>query len=122
MSMVVVAEDSASFADWRRSQIANAEPPVDAQHQMAAKLFTGGACAGCHTVRGTSAHGLVGPDLTHFGSRLTIAAGMLPNTIGNLEGWISNAQAIKPGAKMPALPQFSGEQLRALAEYLSSLK
>ena len=58
----------------------------------------------CHTIRGTTAGSRVGPDLTHLASRSTIAAGMLPNTIGNLGGWIMNraiAQARQPHAAEP---------------------
>jgi cytochrome c oxidase subunit 2 len=46
---------------------------------------------------GTSAAGQVGPDLTHFASRLTIAAGTLANNKGNLAGWIADPQNMKPG-------------------------
>ena len=62
------------------------------------------------------------PDLTNVGSRSTIAAGSLPNTLGNLEAWIADAQAIKPGALMPTLTTFSGRDLRAVATYVSGLK
>jgi len=122
MRMAVVAEDSAAFAQWLRHQIDPAKPPTDETGVVGERLFVGGPCAMCHTVRGTPAQGGVAPDLTHVGSRLTIAAGTLPNTLGNLEAWIANAQALKPGAQMPPITGYSGEQLRALAEYVSSLK
>jgi cytochrome c oxidase subunit 2 len=72
-------------------------------------------------VRGTQAQGDVGPDLTHVASRLTLAGGTLPNTRGNLAGWILNPHQIKPGVKMPAVPM-SGAQLEAVVAYLESLK
>jgi cytochrome c oxidase subunit 2 len=53
-------------------------------------------------------------------SRGTIAAGALPNSVGNLGGWIANPQAIKPGAKMPIVP-LSGPQLQAVLRYLETL-
>jgi cytochrome c oxidase subunit 2 len=56
------------------------------------------------------------------GSRLTIAAGTLPTTVGNLEAWITNAKLIKPGTQMPVLAEFSGPQLRAVATYVASLR
>jgi cytochrome c oxidase subunit 2 len=68
------------------------------------------------------ARGEVGPDLTHIGSRLTIAAGTLPNSLGNIAGWIANPQALKPGAAMPTLSAYDGTELRALATYVASLK
>ncbi|HLI86770.1 MAG TPA: hypothetical protein VKV17_22885 [Bryobacteraceae bacterium] len=40
------------------------------------------------TIRGTLAQGRVGPDLTHVGSRHTLAAGTLNNNTANLEAWI----------------------------------
>jgi cytochrome c oxidase subunit 2 len=75
----------------------------------------------CHTVRGTQATGRVGPDLTHIASRLTLASGTLPNTRGNLAGWIENPDRIKPGTKMPAIPLDAG-RLQAIVTYLESLK
>lgn len=79
-------------------------------------------CSMCHTVRGTPAAGTSGPDLTHVGSRATLAAGTLPNNVGALAGWIGASQHIKPGNPMPSFDQWSGEELRAVATYLESLK
>jgi cytochrome c oxidase subunit 2 len=85
-------------------------------------LFERQACSLCHTVRGTEAKAQVAPDLTHVGSRSTIAAGTLPNTLGNLEAWIANAQSLKPGTRMPTLTTLGGRELLALATYVASLK
>ena len=80
-------------------------------------------CGGPHAlIRGTPANGLAGPDLTHVGSRRTRGAGILPNNPGTMAGWIADAQAIKPANRMPAYHQFSGEELRALSDYMVSLK
>jgi cytochrome c oxidase subunit 2 len=84
-------------------------------------VFIRSACAACHTIRGTGAGGALGPDLTHVGSRRTIAAGTLPNNFGNLAGWIGNPQALKPGVIMPAVP-LRPEELRAVVSYLHSLQ
>ena len=78
-------------------------------------------CGVCHTVRGTRAHGIVGPDLSHLMQRHTIAAGTLANNIGNLGGWISNPQAIKPGSQMPQ-PEISPPQLQQILAFLQTLK
>ncbi|MFD4838054.1 cytochrome c oxidase subunit II [Achromobacter sp. NPDC058515] len=80
------------------------------------------ACAQCHSVRGTPAKGTLGPDLTHLGSRPSLAAGVLPNNVGALAGWIAGGQHIKPGNGMPAFDQWPGEDLRAVARYMESLK
>jgi cytochrome c oxidase subunit 2 len=74
----------------------------------------------CHTVRGTPAGGRAGPDLTHVGSRHSLAAGVLPNERGSYGAWIAGNQAIKPGARMPEY-RLAGPDLVALATYLEGL-
>ena len=98
--------------------------PVDshAETRRGRELFIATGCGACHRVRGAGAEGAIGPDLTHLGSRRTIGAGMLPNNRGALAGWVANAQALKPGIKMPSFDILDGESLRALAAYLESLK
>ena len=64
---------------------------------------------------------MLGPDLTHFGSRRTLAAGMFPNTAERLVEWVRDAPRLKPGVKMPPFA-YTDEQARALAAYLLSLK
>lgn len=84
-------------------------------------VFLQSPCVMCHTIRGTHALSRVGPDLTHLASRRMIAAGTLPNTRGNLAGWILNPQHLKPGSKMP--PSLLGsDDLHALLAYLGSLR
>jgi cytochrome c oxidase subunit II len=122
MGITVVAEDTASFSRWAAGQLADGVQPADSELAAGQRLFVGGPCAMCHAVRGTSAAAQIAPDLTHVGSRGTIAAGTLPNTLGNLEGWIANAQSLKPGTKMPTLSAYSGRELREVAAYVASLK
>jgi cytochrome c oxidase subunit 2 len=122
MGIIVVAEDSATFRRWARQQLAEATSPADSFAAEGRQLVESGPCSLCHTIRGTGARGQVAPDLTHVGSRTTIAAGTLPNTLGNLEAWIANAQMIKPDVLMPPITTFSGRQLRAVATYVASLK
>jgi cytochrome c oxidase subunit 2 len=71
-------------------------------------------------VRGVSA-GTIGPDLTHFGSRKTIAGGILPNTPENLARWVRHAPTVKPGAIMPE-QRLSDQEVTALVAYLQSLR
>ena len=122
MAITVVADPPAQFREWVTSQVGPARQPTDSLELLGQRLVVGGPCAVCHTVRGTPALGTVGPDLTHIGSRQTIAAGLMPNTVASLEGWIANAQALKPGVQMPPITQFTGTELRAVATYISSLK
>lgn len=118
MGFVVVAHTPESFAHWRASRFAP-PAPVDGR---GAELFLSSGCAACHTVRGTPANGIAGPDLSHVGSRRTLGAGILPNNRGTLAGWIADSQTIKPGNRMPNYKQFAPEDLNALAEYMESLK
>ena len=119
MGLTVVAEDPIAFRDWAARELTGGLPPRDSLALEGQRLFVGGPCSLCHTVRGTSAVAQISPDLTHVGSRLTIAAGTLPNTLGNLEGWIANPRSLKPGTKMPTLSVYDGAELRALAAYVS---
>jgi cytochrome c oxidase subunit 2 len=122
MALTVVAEPMAAFRAWVADQQQPARPGADPLAAEGAAAFAGAACALCHTVRGTDAHGQVAPDLTHVGSRVSIAAGTLPNHVGTMEAWITNAQSVKPGALMPSMTTFDGRTLRAVATYLTSLK
>jgi len=120
MALFAIAQPPAAFEAWREGQVAPAPAATDPEAVMGAALFND-HCGACHTVRGSNAGGLVGPDLTHIASRQTIASGILPNTPAALGGWISDPQTIKPGAKMPAT-NLSGPQLNAVVAYLGSLK
>lgn len=121
MAMLVVAHPKAEFDAWWSQQLRPHEPPKDPEAARGHEVFMTNGCGTCHSIRGTLAMGSVAPDLSHFGSRRTIAAGTLPNTRGHLGGWISDPQAIKPGNRMPPVP-LKGEELRALLTYLESLK
>ena len=80
-------------------------------------------CGTCHVIRGSAVPGYSGtaPDLTHVGSRLTLASGLLPNNTGNLTAWVSDPQHLKPGAKM-TVNEMAPEDLKALVAYLESLQ
>ena len=121
MAFYVVAEAPEAFARWRDGQRRPAAATDDARLRAGRELFLA-HCAACHTVRGTPAGGTLGPDLTHVGSRRSIAAGILPNNAGTLASWISASQQLKPGNLMPSMSVFSGDELRAVAAYLESLK
>jgi cytochrome c oxidase subunit 2 len=121
MAFTVVAQSAAGFATWVSVERATPAAPTDPTLAQGLEVFTAGSCAECHTIRGTSAEGTDGPDLTHFGSRLSIGAGTVPNTRGNLGGWIVDSQSIKPGNLMPPIQLAPGD-LQALLDYLGSLR
>jgi cytochrome c oxidase subunit 2 len=108
------------FQAWMAAQRRPAVEPSDARLGLGQQQFMQ-ACAECHAVRGTGAAGTLGPDLTHVGSRRSLAAGVLPNNVGTLAGWIAGSQHIKPGNQMPSF-KLSADGLRAVAQYLHSLQ
>ena len=124
MALHVVAHTPQEFAAWLARQAQPAAPPANALLTRGRDAFIANRCSACHTVRGMQGDmgARLGPDLTHIGSRMHIAAGTLRNHRGTLAGWIADPQAIKPGARMPASADIDGETLRALATYLESLK
>jgi cytochrome c oxidase subunit 2 len=121
MGFEVVAMPRDQYEDWRNNQLKSAQPPQDPVARAGELVFRGRGCAVCHTISGTPAGGKLGPDLTHLASRRTIAAATLPLTPGNLAGWISDPQHIKPGNRMPPV-RLDGKELSALVRYLESLQ
>jgi mono/diheme cytochrome c family protein len=131
-----IAEDEAwKLAAYVRSlsEVRDAPPPaavaIEQQQALSPEeagidrgrdVFLQGPCALCHTIRGTSALATVGPDLTHVASRTTLA-GFLPNTRGNLAGWILNPQNLEPETQMPPT-HLAPQDLHALLDYLETLK
>lgn len=116
----VIAQTRADYDAWvKDQQTIPAAPSGDAAR--GADVLSKGACVACHTIDGTKAQGKVGPNLTHFGSRESIAAGTLPNNSQNLALWLKNPQAVKPENDMPNLG-LSDADIQALVAYLESLK
>jgi cytochrome c oxidase subunit 2 len=121
MRFIVVADPPEEFEKWRAAQLAPPNPPATDGQARGQEVFLGSTCIMCHTVSGTHARGSVGPNLTHVGSRMKIAAGSLDNTREHLKQWIADPQRIKAGVRMPQ-HNFQADDLNALAEYLESLK
>jgi cytochrome c oxidase subunit 2 len=121
MAMYVIAEPPAKFKAWLANTAKPARRPATGQERRGLEVFLREPCSGCHQLRGTSAHGDVGPDLTHVQTRMTLAALTIPNRKGYLGGWILDPQHIKPGNKMPGL-KLSGPDFQALLAYLETLR
>lgn len=119
MAFLVVADKPSDFHAWQDAQAPDALPPAPGQQTRGERVFDD-KCAGCHTIRGGNAGGVVGPDLTHLMSRTTLAAGTLPNDPADLEDWISHPQEIKPGTQMPTV-QLSAADLADITAYLKTL-
>jgi len=119
MRLLVVARPPGEFEAWARREATGPRPPAgDAARGLEA--FLAGGCAACHLIKGVTA-GTVGPDLTHFGGRRTLASGILRNRPEDLAAWLRNPPALKPGALMPKLP-LTDAQVSALVAYLRSLE
>ncbi len=107
------------FARWVAAQQAPAREEAQALRGRA--LFASLACSSCHTVQGTSANGVFGPDLTHLMSRSTLGSGVVRNTPENLRRWVEDPASLKPGSLMPAM-QLSREDLDQVTAYLLTLR
>jgi cytochrome c oxidase subunit II len=121
MALWVVAEPEDQFEQWMNHQLQPAVDPTDPDLLRGQQVFLHNACVLCHSIRGTTAGGQTAPDLTHIGSRISIAAGTLWNTKGNLGGWITDPENVKPGNHM-ATVSLKAEDLQPLLDYLESLQ
>ena len=119
MEMRVVAQPRAQFESWLRRE--GTPLAASATSGSGLELFLSSGCANCHTIQGTPAQADVGPDLTHVGSRTTLAAGTIPNDSAHLAAWLRDPQKVKPGTKMPKLP-LSQSDISGLVKYLEGLK
>jgi cytochrome c oxidase subunit II len=121
MGLEVFAQLPAAFQAWLAAQERPPAAPSTAQAQAGRRLFLSDQCASCHTIAGTPARGTVGPNLSHVGSRTSLASDEIPNTPAWMAKWIHNPQKIKPGSRMPDLG-LSSPQVASLVAYLEALK
>src|SRR5690606_25621858 len=96
MRFRVFVREQADFDQWVAAQQADAVQPEEGLAAEGAQIFQSSACVGCHTIRGTAAQAQVGPDLTHVGSRTTLASAMMENTPENMARWLLDPPAVKP--------------------------
>jgi cytochrome c oxidase subunit 2 len=121
MAFNVIAMEPDAFNEWMARESGPATLAGGAPEEGEA-LFLASGCGGCHSIRGTGATGTIGPDLTHVGSRTSLAAATLPNTPKAMAAWIADNQHIKPDNLMPPFHIFSEAELTALSSYLSGLQ
>lgn len=121
MHLRLIAMPPDEFDAWLDAQSRPAPDPANSTLREGQQIFLGSACVYCHTIRGTNASGVLGPDLTHLASRRTLAAGVVPNTGGYLTGWIADPHGIKPGNRMPPT-LMDADDLNLLVTYLESLE
>jgi cytochrome c oxidase subunit 2 len=123
MRMRLIAHAPGGFEQWLANEARPAVEPLpgDSAVALGKQLVTTGACAGCHTIKGTNMNMRVGPSLTHFGRRRTLAGGIMPNDAESLRRWLSDPPGVKPGSKMPNL-QLTQQQITYISAYLQSLQ
>jgi cytochrome c oxidase subunit 2 len=123
MGLRVLVDSDAAFRRWVKTEQGGPAAPAQASPAEGGKaVYSRSACLACHTIQGVSP-GVLGPNLTHFGSNTTIAAGMFPNDSAHLARWIADAPALKPGSLMPRMqPPLTDAEIAALVAYLRSLK
>lgn len=119
MLLRVIVHAPGDFEKWVAAQQKPADDNPDISGGKAA--FESLSCVNCHTVRGTSAVGKFGPDLTHLMSRQTLGAGVVTNTRAHLRAWVNDPQQIKPGCFMPSM-KLTDKELDRVVAYLRSLK
>lgn len=119
MALQAVTMEEQEFGAWLARE-AEGIGAVEAEPGFA--IFMAQGCGACHTLRGTQARGAVGPDLTHLGSRTTLAAGILPMTADALAEWIAHPEAFKPGVEMPGYDHMEEAELMTLATWLEGLE
>jgi cytochrome c oxidase subunit 2 len=122
MSFHAVALEAQEFDSWLANQRRPATAPADADAMAGRTVFLKAGCHGCHTVRGLEATGIIGPDLTHVASRLTLGAATLPNDRDHFRRWVRDNQHLKPGNRMPSFGFLAERDLDQLAAWLGSLK
>jgi cytochrome c oxidase subunit II len=123
MRLQVVVQSEAAFRAWTDDQKAPpAVPPKGSLAEQGRAVYGRSACIGCHTIQGVSP-GIIGPNLTHVGSRATLAGGIFVNDSTHLAAWIADAPALKPGSIMTRMkPPLTDADIATLVAYLESLK
>ena len=123
MNLVVIVMENDAFEQWLADEARPHVPGgVPAAVERGRDVFFERGCNACHTVRGTTAVGVVGPDLTHLSTRRSIAAGLLPMGPDQLRHWIRNTVRLKPDVRMPAFDALADGDLDDLVSFLEHLR
>lgn len=104
-----------------RDSTAPSDPARDSLLARGNALFTSAGCIGCHAMVGTpmaGQMGVMGPNLSHVGSRTTIVANLLVNNEENLAKWLRDPQAVKEGALMKLPRKLTEDEVQLLVSYL----
>ncbi len=121
MLLRVIVEEPAAYEEWVKKM---KQPPVAPQTGLAAqghKDFFANSCINCHTVDGTNAAGIFGPDLSKLMTRQTIGAGVAPLNPETRRAWVRDPQTLKTGCLMPDMKLLESE-VDSITAYLLTLK
>lgn len=123
MRLRVWVDSNSAFQAWVDAEKAGpVTPATGSLAEQGKTVYSRSACIGCHTIQGVSP-GIIGPNLTHVGSRSTIAGGLFPNDSAHLARWIADAPALKPGSIMTRMqPPLTDADIAALVAYFQSLR
>ncbi len=121
MRILVFAQTPDDYNAWLAHQRQPASPPTAVAAEKGIKVFKEKNCVNCHSIAGLMTRGRVAPDLTHVGSRTTLAAGTISNTPENLGKWLRDPQSVKRGVLMPDTG-LETDQVTDLIAYLEGLK
>lgn len=119
MQLRVFVMEPEAFEAWAANQ--QTPPPMDPAVAKGRDLFVSTACINCHTVDGTVADGVFGPDLSKFATRQTLGAGVALNDTKNLTQWVRDPQVLKPGCLMPDM-KLEDSEVTEIVAYLQTLK
>jgi cytochrome c oxidase subunit 2 len=151
MRFRVKAEEPAEFQEWLDSM---RRPPVElvSSDAIAGQSLFAANCSTCHSTNTWQAPAarnertrlaglrsayldnqedavvIAAPNLTHFGTRETLGAGLIDLNAENLIEWIANPDDIKEGTRMKELAvpyrnnSLSSDDVRQIAAYLLELK
>lgn len=121
MKLRTITQSQADFDAWVKTMQAPAATPSADLARRGQQLLTEGTCAACHAIDGSKAAGKIGPNLTHFATRSSMAGALLDLNEQNVRLWLTDPQAVKPGNLM-VIPKQTPQDLDALVAYLMSLK
>lgn len=138
MGLRVIVQTEAEFDAWVAQQrvgsplvnggvvapaVDSAGTPVAPDSLMAAgaQTFQAAGCIACHAMVGTPLAGttaLLGPNLSHFGSRRSFGANMYENTPEHLANWLRDPQGMKEGSLMVLPRPLTEDEITTLVAYL----
>jgi len=121
MRFRVFVDSEADFEAWAAQQLEAAPVPETGAAAAGYETFTQ-FCTTCHQAKVVATDGTVevigaalGPDLTHFGGRTSIAAGLEENTAEHLAAWIDDPSSVKPMS--PELNDIEAGRIMGMPSY-----